>query len=121
MCPFNKTSCGGNNTIDFQGDSVGEKKVINITLPTGETCQFKVKAKCGLPAFEPLNETTGFDIQIVDYDEDDLDTANSARLLQAVPPANGDGKGKEKNLKTKAANATRIEGSKPPKGQKGPI
>jgi hypothetical protein len=37
----------------------------------GETCTFYVEADCGLPAFKP-NDTTGFDIDVIDYDEDDL-------------------------------------------------
>lgn len=129
MCPFNRSSCGSNNEIDFNS-TASEKKTVNITLPTGETCTFKIKAKCGLPTFEPLNDTTGFDIQIVDYDEDDLDASNSARLLQALPPPQNntnktgdkkeDGERKPKEMKNKAANVTRVNGPKSDKEFKGP-
>ncbi len=44
---------------------------MNINLAIGDTCTFKVQAKCGLPAFKP-NDTTGFDIVVLDYDEADL-------------------------------------------------
>jgi hypothetical protein len=33
-----------------------------------------VKADCGLPAYRP-NHTNGFEIESIDYDEDDLDYA----------------------------------------------
>jgi hypothetical protein len=72
MCPFNKRGCGNNAAFSF--DSVGQKQNINITLNKGETCTFQVEAQCGLPAFKP-NDTTGFDIETIDYDEDDLDSA----------------------------------------------
>jgi hypothetical protein len=32
-----------------------------------------VEADCGIPAFKP-NDTTGFEIETIDYDEDDLDS-----------------------------------------------
>lgn len=71
ICPFNKRSCGNNAAFSF--DSVGQKQNINVTLNKGETCTFQVEAQCGLPAFKP-NDTTGFDIETIDYDEDDLDS-----------------------------------------------
>ena len=72
ICPFNKRSCGNNAAFSF--DSVGQKQNISITLNKGEACTFQVEAQCGLPAFKP-NDTTGFDIETIDYDEDDLDSA----------------------------------------------
>jgi hypothetical protein len=36
-----------------------------------------VEAKCGLPEFKPLTNVTGFDIQIVEYDDDDIDATAS--------------------------------------------
>ena len=71
ICPFNKRSCGINSAFSF--DSVGQKQNISITLNKGEACTFQVEAQCGLPAFKP-NDTTGFDIETIDYDEDDLDS-----------------------------------------------
>jgi hypothetical protein len=118
MCPFDKSKCGANNTIDFSGNNTGESKTVNITLLPGETCTYKVQAKCGLPAFQPLNDTTGFDIQTVDYDEDDMNSTNSARILQA---ANTTTQQKKKDLKNKEAKPVRMETAKPEKGQKGPI
>ena len=72
ICPFNRRSCGNNTAFNF--DSVGQKQNINVTLNKGETCTFQIEAQCGLPAFKP-NDTTGFDIETIDYDEDDLDSA----------------------------------------------
>ena len=72
LCPFKKASCGTNSTvIDFA--KTGEQQNINITLEIGETCHFEVRAECGLPMFKP-NDTAGFDIESVEYDEDDLVT-----------------------------------------------
>ena len=41
-----------------------------------------IQAECGLPMFMP-NDTTGFDVEIIDYDDDDLvlNTAMPPRLL----------------------------------------
>ena len=71
ICPFNRRSCGNNTAFSF--DTVGQKQSINITLNKGEACTFQVEAQCGLPAFKP-NDTTGFDIETIDYDDDDLDS-----------------------------------------------
>jgi hypothetical protein len=78
LCPFNRGACGQNTAFNF--DSVGQNTKINITLPQGETCTFQVEAECGLPAFKP-NDTTGFDIEVVDYDEDDLSLVGEVKAL----------------------------------------
>jgi hypothetical protein len=62
---------------------VGQQQNINITLPQGETCSFQVTADCGLPAFKP-NDTTGFEIESVDYDDDDLVEAISLNNLRIL-------------------------------------
>jgi hypothetical protein len=82
ICPFNKRSCGNNTAFNF--DSVGQKQSINITLNKGEACTFQLEAQCGLPSFKP-NDTTGFDIETIDYDEDDLDSTGvkTQEILQA--------------------------------------
>jgi hypothetical protein len=87
LCPFRNSSCGNNTAFGF--DSVGQKQSINISLAQGETCTFQIQADCGLPAFKP-NDTTGFDIETVDYDEDDLSTttANITKTQQMPPPNN---------------------------------
>lgn len=75
MCPFERKKCGNltaNGTLTLA--SVGQNQVLNISLGLGETCTFKIQAKCGLPAFEPLSNVTGFDIQVIDYDDDDIET-----------------------------------------------
>ena len=79
MCPFNKGRCGQNTAFNF--DSVGQTTQVNITLPQGETCTFQVEAECGLPAFKP-NDTTGFDIEVIDYDEDDLASVGQIAALE---------------------------------------
>lgn len=71
ICPFRKANCGNNTAFDF--DAVGQKQDVNITLTKGETCTYQIEASCGLPAFKP-NDTAGFDIETIDYDEDDLDS-----------------------------------------------
>ncbi len=76
LCPFRKAACGGNNTVSFTDVNQEVKLAINLT--EGETCTLHVKANCGIPKFKP-NDTTGFDIESVDFDEDDLDTS---RILQ---------------------------------------
>jgi hypothetical protein len=43
---------------------------VQIALPPGETCFYKINATCGIPNIG-LNSTTGFDVQSVDYDDDD--------------------------------------------------
>jgi len=49
-----------------------------------------ITADCGLPAFEP-NDTTGFEIETIDYDEDDLDAsdANTLRMLNEAAGGKG--------------------------------
>ena len=71
ICPFRKASCGNNTAFDF--DAVGQKQDINITLNKGETCTYQIEADCGLPAFKP-NDTAGFDIETIDYDDEDIDS-----------------------------------------------
>lgn len=90
MCPFVSNMCGGiNSTVAFNALKAGEKQSINISLALGETCTFKVEAKCGLPEFQPLTNVTGFDIQIVEYDDDDIDASVSAiKTQQFAPMAN---------------------------------
>jgi len=78
MCPFKKDRCGNNTAFSF--DAVGQQQNINITLPQGETCNFLITADCGLPAFKP-NDTTGFEIETVDYDDDDLAAPSTLRML----------------------------------------
>jgi hypothetical protein len=78
MCPFESRKCGGiNGTVSFSALQAGDSKNINISLGLGETCTFKVEAKCGLPEFKPLTNVTGFDIQIVEYDDDDIEATTS--------------------------------------------
>jgi hypothetical protein len=39
-----------------------------------------VQSNCGLPEFTPLANTTGFDIQVVDFDDDDVNINFPAAL-----------------------------------------
>jgi hypothetical protein len=50
-------------------------------LSAGESCTFKIEADCGLPTFTP-STTKGFEIETIDYDEDDLKSA-SLRILSS--------------------------------------
>lgn len=76
FCPFQGSKCGKIQSFDFA--DVGEKTNINITLAAGETCTYKVRSFKGFPAFKP-SDTTGFEIENVDYDDDDIQ--NSRRIL----------------------------------------
>ena len=79
FCPFPRSKCGSNQDFDF--GEVGEKTDINITVSAGETCTYRIKAECGLPSFKP-STTDGFEIDNVDYDDDDLDETSTLRMLQ---------------------------------------
>lgn len=73
MCPYTKSRCGAaSSTLNFTGAALGVSQTLNISLAVGETCTYRVQAQCGLPDFAPITNTTGFDIQVVDYDEDDI-------------------------------------------------
>jgi hypothetical protein len=76
FCPFQGSKCGNIQSFDFA--DVGEKTNINITLAAGETCTYKVRSFKGFPAFKP-SDTTGFEIENVDYDDDDIQ--NNRRML----------------------------------------
>jgi hypothetical protein len=69
LCPFSKTSCGDNANITF---SVwNQQQGVKIELAAGETCAYMVTAECGLPAYKP-NTTLGFDIETIDYTDEDI-------------------------------------------------
>jgi hypothetical protein len=80
ICPFDGNKCGSKSQIQFSGTAPGETSSVTVNLPAGETCTFQVKAACGLPTMAPLNDTTGIDIQLFEYDDDDLAESGS-RLL----------------------------------------
>ncbi len=67
-------------------EDVGDKTSINITLDAGETCTYKVRSFRGFPAFKP-SDTTGFEIENVDYDDDDI--SNSRRMLDGAKKGSG--------------------------------
>lgn len=69
LCPFRKSNCGNNTAFNFT--DVGQSQTIDVTLPQGETCTYQIEAQCGLPSFKP-NDTTGFDIEVIDYDDEDM-------------------------------------------------
>jgi hypothetical protein len=79
MCPFKGSNCGGNQAFNF--DQVGQSQTLSISLPVGEACTFQITAGCGLPQFKP-SDTTGFQIDVLDYDDDDI---GAKRLLQTAP------------------------------------
>lgn len=79
FCPFPRTKCGASQDFDF--GEVGEKTDISINITAGETCTYRIKADCGVPSFKP-STTDGFEIDNVDYDDDDLDESSRLRILQ---------------------------------------
>ena len=106
MCPFKRDHCG--NSTAFVFDSVGQQQNISISLPQGETCSFQITADCGLPSFKP-NDTTGFEIETIDYDDDDLVEANSTNTLRRLDDNEDDDdddneKGSGKRPKTSKKN-----------------
>ena len=66
-CPFVNSSCGPNNTIEF--NKTGQTLNITLHIEPGNTCFFDIRAKCGAPAFQ-FNDTTGLDIEYIDFDDD---------------------------------------------------
>lgn len=72
LCPFDPTKCGSNEDIAFNGSAPGESYSVSMNIPLGETCTYEISSRCGLPTFTPYNDTTGFDIQMLEYDENDL-------------------------------------------------
>jgi len=93
LCPFDGSKCGANQNFDF-GD-VGEQTSINITMAAGDSCTYQIKTECGLPAFKP-STTSGFEIENVDYDDDDLADDNSTRTLRMLERDDNKGKRGEK-------------------------
>ncbi len=71
-------------------------------MGAGETCTFKVEADCGLPTFTP-SSTKAFEIESIDYDDDDLND-NTLRNLKA--------KNKPETKSPKDANRTASAGGK---------
>jgi len=55
-------------------------------LKAGETCTYNVQADCGLPSLKP-NDTTGFEIETVDYDDDDIADVPVTKAVQTAPLA----------------------------------
>jgi hypothetical protein len=72
-----------------------------------------VEAECGLPAFKP-NDTTGFDIEVVDYDEEDLEVVGEISTLERFGQPNSPGGGRPDGPNGGA-------GGKPEGGPKGPL
>ena len=82
VCPFVASKCGGSNSFAFS--QVGQSQNITITLKAGETCTYNVQADCGLPSLKP-NDTTGFEIETVDYDDDDIADVPVTKAVQTAP------------------------------------
>lgn len=88
---------------------------MNLTLPAGETCTYLIEAICGLPSIS-LNDSTNFDIDIIDSDDDDvpdrtnLKSARPQKLNEAKGPKAGrfnPDEGKQKIYKSgKKSNKT---------------
>ena len=68
-CPFVKQNCGDKNTIDL--NNTGETQNIQLNINPGQTCFYQINANCGFPAFK-LNDTTGLDVEVIDYTDKDL-------------------------------------------------
>jgi hypothetical protein len=70
MCPFDQNKCGGSNILNL--NNTGANQNLSISLLPGESCTYQVQATCGLPSFMPLGDLTGFDVQILEYDDYDM-------------------------------------------------
>ena len=89
MCPYTRSRCGSaNSTLNFTESAIGQSQTINISLALGETCTYRVETKCGLPDFAPITNTTGFDIQVIDFDEDDINTNAPAVPVTSLQQVN---------------------------------
>lgn len=122
MCPFRNSNCGNHSAFLFS--QAGEQQTINISLPQGETCTFQIQADCGLPAFKP-NDTTGFEIETLDYDDDDLSESSRLRLLKSKKPEppkikNDTPRKPRPENKTDDGSHPAKNGSHPPKNESGP-
>lgn len=71
MCPFRRGAGGCGSVSQFNFTNAGDSQKVNLTIPLGETCTFQIQADCGLPTVAP-NDTTGFEIEMIDFDDDDL-------------------------------------------------
>lgn len=82
ICPYRSSACSSKNFFDntLYG-RWNTRDNITVTLNTGESCGFLVRAGCGIPSFIP-STTSGFDIESVDFTSAD---APSLRFLQALP------------------------------------
>jgi molybdopterin biosynthesis enzyme len=76
FCPFIGARCGNISSFNFQ--NVSESTSVNISLAAGETCTYNIETECGLPSFKP-SDTNGFEIENVDYDDNDLQSASRLR------------------------------------------
>jgi hypothetical protein len=56
MCPQRQGKCGHNQTIEFPDE--GNSTNVTITnLTEGESCTYRIKAKCGAPAFKEADDS----------------------------------------------------------------
>lgn len=51
VCPFIVGHCGQNDRILL--NSTGDKINLDLKLPPASMCMFQMRARCGLPTFEP--------------------------------------------------------------------
>jgi len=81
MCPSNTNTCG-DKTITVQKDGSYETREIR-GLYQGETCNYRVKADCGAPVFEPVpggewsSSLDHFNITFVEFEEVDIELAGT--------------------------------------------
>jgi len=78
MCPQKQSQCGTDQNIEFAKED--EKKDITVTgLVAGDSCSYKVKAKCGAPGFKVKDETTANDdklnVSFMEYQNDKMQTS----------------------------------------------
>jgi hypothetical protein len=67
VCPFITGHCGFSDQIIM--NTTGEKATIRMNLPGASVCMYQLRAKCGLPSFEPNITSDIVDIQYIQYDD----------------------------------------------------
>lgn len=83
MCPQRKDRCGTKQDVSF--DKEGETSDLTVTgIKNGESCSFRIKAKCGAPGFKVKDASTApadsYDATYVEYTDGDVSLdANTGR------------------------------------------
>lgn len=78
MCPQRKAKCGNKQELEL---SEGETENVEVEdLEEGETCTYKVKSKCGSPAFQVKEGgQNGVNITFIEFEESSVNKTTKGR------------------------------------------